>query len=130
MIRHLRVRMYRVGFGDCFLLTFTGDEPPRHVLIDCGSITETEAHVGAVVADVLAACDRPGGAGARIELVVCTHRHRDHVGGFKDPAWKGVEVGEVWMPWTEDPDDLAARRRPNWRPAPSLRSAARPTRSP
>jgi hypothetical protein len=34
----LTVRMYQVGFGDCFLLTFhypkTGD---RHVLIDFGS---------------------------------------------------------------------------------------------
>jgi hypothetical protein len=42
--------------------------------------------------------------------VVCTHRHRDHVGGFKDAAWAGVEVGEVWMPWTEDPDDPVGRR--------------------
>ena len=110
MIRKLRVRMYRVGFGDCFLLTFEGDEGRKHVLIDCGSITEDKVHVGKVVADVLAQCDRPGGAGARIELVVCTHRHRDHAGGFKDPAWKGVEVGQVWMPWTEDPDDPTARR--------------------
>ena len=51
MIRKLRVRMYRVGFGDCFLLTFDGDEGPKHVLIDCGSITEDKTHVGKVVAD-------------------------------------------------------------------------------
>src|SRR5271166_5127879 len=34
----LRVRMYRHGLGDCFLLTFHlgGDE--KHVLIDCGTL--------------------------------------------------------------------------------------------
>ena len=33
----LRVRMYRQGLGDCFLLTFNpGDE--KHVLIDCGTL--------------------------------------------------------------------------------------------
>jgi beta-lactamase superfamily II metal-dependent hydrolase len=101
--------MYRVGFGDCFLLTFAGDEPDRHVLVDCGSITEGKAQVSAVAADVVAACT-PAGGRPRLELVVATHRHRDHVGGFKDPVWKDVEVGEVWMPWTEDPVDPTAAR--------------------
>src|SRR5260221_14498671 len=35
----LRVRMYRVGFGDFFLLsvpTPKGPKPFRHILIDCG----------------------------------------------------------------------------------------------
>ena len=36
----VRVRMYQVGFGDCFLLSFeyAGQaEPARHVLIDFGT---------------------------------------------------------------------------------------------
>ncbi len=32
----LTVRMYNVGFGDCFLLIFPAPERPRKVLIDCG----------------------------------------------------------------------------------------------
>src|SRR5262245_35069889 len=32
----LRVRMYRVGFGDFFLLTVPSKAGPQHVLIDCG----------------------------------------------------------------------------------------------
>ena len=33
----VRIRMYRVGFGDFFLLTFLGDdEQPQHVIVDCG----------------------------------------------------------------------------------------------
>lgn len=110
MIRSLRVRMYRMGFGDSFLLSFDGDEGGRHILIDCGSITEGQAHVDRVAADVVAACTPAGGGPPRLELVVATHRHRDHVGGFKNAVWAGVEVGEVWMPWTEDPDDPDARR--------------------
>ena len=35
----VRVRMYQVGFGDCFLLTFFYKAPAksRHVLIDIGT---------------------------------------------------------------------------------------------
>jgi len=32
----IRVRMYRVGFGDFFLVTIPGDPVPQHILIDCG----------------------------------------------------------------------------------------------
>ena len=28
--------MYRVGFGDFFLLTVPSDDGPQHILIDCG----------------------------------------------------------------------------------------------
>ena len=30
------VRMYNVGFGDCFLITFPAPDRPRKVLVDCG----------------------------------------------------------------------------------------------
>lgn len=46
---------------------------------------------------------------ARIDILVCAHRHAAHVGGFTDSAWKAVEVKEVWFPWTEDPKDADAR---------------------
>jgi hypothetical protein len=32
----LRIRMYRVGFGDFFLMTIPSDSGPQHILIDCG----------------------------------------------------------------------------------------------
>src|SRR6266478_4622770 len=32
----VRIRMYRVGLGDCFLLTFFTEAKTRHMLIDCG----------------------------------------------------------------------------------------------
>ena len=35
--KSVRVRMYRTGLGDCFLLTFPGKaNQPFHMLVDCG----------------------------------------------------------------------------------------------
>lgn len=106
---HVTVRMYEVGFGDCFLLTFPTTEGARRVLIDCGHhaagpplrhpFPEVVDHI---LADIAA-------LGGHLDVVVCSHRHRDHVYGFERPGWKDVKVDEVWMPWTEDPDDPEAR---------------------
>jgi beta-lactamase superfamily II metal-dependent hydrolase len=108
---HITVRMYNVGFGDAFLIVFPTGGPPCRVLVDCGSHASgpgprpMEEVVGRIVEDVT---DADGVA--RIDLVVGTHRHRDHVSGFALPKWSAVEVGEVWMPWTEDPEDPVATR--------------------
>jgi beta-lactamase superfamily II metal-dependent hydrolase len=104
------VRMYNVGFGDAFLLTFPGS-PPRKVLVDCGSHAagpgpEPIADVAArIVRDVTGADGVP-----HVDVVIATHRHRDHVSGFSSPVWKDVRVSEVWMPWTEDPGDPDATK--------------------
>ena len=37
----VRVRMYRQGLGDCFLLTFPGRQRESHVLIDFGVLLGT-----------------------------------------------------------------------------------------
>ncbi len=108
----LRVRMYNVGFGDCFVLEFPReDQPPFRVLVDCGAHKAgyprrgwtPEDAVRAIISDITAET-----APARLDVVVATHRHEDHVSGFASPQWQGVEVGQVWMPWTEDPHDPEA----------------------
>jgi beta-lactamase superfamily II metal-dependent hydrolase len=100
--------MYDVGFGDCFLLFVPTDEGEKKVLVDCGSIKAGTRPLREVVSALIRDVD--AGAGPYIDLVIATHRHRDHVSGFADARWKQVEVGEVWMPWTEDPEDPVARR--------------------
>lgn len=108
---HVLIRMYNVGFGDCFLLVFPASDRPRKVLIDCGSHSAGRgpASIQDVCARVVSDVAGDGGV-ARIDLVIATHRHQDHVSGFDNKAWQDVEVTEVWMPWTEDPTDPAARR--------------------
>lgn len=105
----VRVRMYNAGFGDCFLLTFPAADRPRKVLIDCGkhTLSKTGPKLGRIVEQVLKDIQEP--EGPRVDVVVATHRHWDHVQGFADEGWRDVSVGEVWMPWTEDPADAVAR---------------------
>lgn len=108
---HVLIRMYNVGFGDCFLLVFPALDRPRKVLIDCGSHSAGRGPVSIgeiaerIVSDVTDDDEVP-----RIDLVIGTHRHQDHVSGFNNKVWQRVEVSEVWMPWTEHPTNPEARR--------------------
>jgi beta-lactamase superfamily II metal-dependent hydrolase len=103
------VRMYNVGFGDCFLVKIFRQGKVSKVLFDCGSIKAGPASIDDVVQKVIDDVTDPDGK-ARIDVVVGTHRHKDHVSGFASGAWKNIEVKEVWMPWTEDPKDGDARK--------------------
>ena len=98
------IRMYRVGFGDAFLLRVPTTDGERKVLIDCGSIKQDQHPIKEIVGKIIE--DSEG----EIDLVICTHRHKDHVSGFDDPRWAGVKVKEVWLPWTEHPTDRVARQ--------------------
>jgi beta-lactamase superfamily II metal-dependent hydrolase len=108
--RQVKVRMYNVGFGDAFLVTVPTGDTVRRILFDCGSL---EAAPGVamktIVEQILCDATDPDGA-VRIDVVVATHRHKDHVSGFGQAGWDDVSVREVWMPWTEDPSDSEARR--------------------
>jgi len=105
----VRVRMYDVGFGDCFLLFIPTRVGQRKVLIDCGSIAARKKSSKEIVSQIITDVTDEDGK-ARIDIVVATHRHRDHISGFADRRWTDVEVKEVWMPWTEALDDPQALR--------------------
>jgi hypothetical protein len=106
----LRIRMYCQGLGDCFLLTFprsTGTRKEFHILIDCGVIIGQPGGTEKIkqVADQLKT-DTQG----RIDVLVVTHEHWDHVSGFHDAAsiFEGIQFDEVWLSWMEDPDEPMA----------------------
>lgn len=107
--------MYNAGFGDAFLVLVDYEgQPPRKVLIDCGSHSQghPEGGLKAVAREIVdaARADEPDGE-PRLQIVVATHRHQDHIAGFGDAAlWRNVQVAEVWMPWTEHPTDPDAAR--------------------
>ena len=102
---------YEVGFGDCFLARFHyPDGALRHVLVDFGSTklpaTKRPDHMVRIAEDIAAKC------GGRLDLVVATHRHTDHISGFATAADGNgpgdiiakLDIGLVVQPWTEAPD--------------------------
>jgi hypothetical protein len=107
------LRMYAVGFGDCFLLTVPRfEERPWRMLVDCGvhGMGRGEHSLPTVISDLIATCSDGDGGAPVIDLVVGSHRHQDHIAGFTDARWGEVTVGEVWLPWCEDPTDTEAQR--------------------
>jgi beta-lactamase superfamily II metal-dependent hydrolase len=108
--RHITIRMYNVGFGDAFLALIPDGDGERRILFDCGSIEAAPGLAMSSVVDRIVSDVTDANGVASIDVVVATHRHKDHVSGFGLEAWGGVLVKEVWMPWTEDQADEEARR--------------------
>lgn len=102
----IRIRMYRVGFGDFFLLSLKKDDKIEHILIDCGVHAKPTRSIDDAIAQL--AVD----TGGRIALIVMTHRHADHISGFGSGAatFRNFHVGKVWMPWFENRKDPKAVR--------------------
>jgi Metallo-beta-lactamase superfamily len=104
----VRVRMYRQGLGDCFLLTFDVGGEEKHVLIDFGTLgtKATQVKMPDVIESIKKTTD------GKLAILVATHAHQDHVSGFlsQQAALKTFKIQNVWMPWTEDPNDALARQ--------------------
>lgn len=111
-----RIRHYCQGIGDCHLLRFTGEDGGHvFILIDCGAhsmVSGGSAKMRAIVDDIATVTDR-------IDVLVVTHEHWDHVSGFLDAAeqFGRLKIDAVWMAWTEDPADPLARELDTFRGA-------------
>ena len=114
-----RVRMYRQGIGDCFLLRFPrgDDADPFRIVIDCGVVLGTPdgtAFMHRVVNDLQRATggDPDESNPGVIDLLVISHEHWDHVSAFNQVRdWRTrFTVRRAWAAWTENPDDEQARK--------------------
>ena len=109
----LIVRMYRQGLGDCFLLAFKGAAAtePTYILIDCG-VHSREDDGPKRLAEVMQ--DLAASTGSRLDIVVATHEHADHLSGFVQKGspflGSGFKVDHLWLAWTEKRGDPQADR--------------------
>lgn len=101
-INNVKIRMYSLGTGDCFILKFCEAENEKFtMMIDCGSCQgkpdEIRPYLEKLAEDV----------NNKIDLLVITHEHQDHVNGFaKCPdIFENFTIGQAWFAWTEDPTD-------------------------
>src|SRR5262245_46382941 len=94
----LRVRMYRVGFGDFFLVTVPTDNGPQHILIDCG-VTPGQTKKGDIGTIKDAVAHMAEETDKKLALIIVTHRHQDHIIGFSRSAeiFQDFRVEAVWM---------------------------------
>ena len=135
------VRMYRGVLGDCFLITVWRDGTPSVAMIDCGvlqnvqpgpdmvqklppnvvegvgaavlgTVEGTKDAVRAIGSDIRAYLADKGG---KLDLLVLTHDHYDHLAGFTLPDAENIfmtpdfGIDRLWLSWVENPDDPQAR---------------------
>src|SRR6185369_14560954 len=108
----VRIRMYRQGLGDCFLLTFIRKgEDDFNLLIDCGLLQGTangKEIMKRVVEDIEATLNVEkkvkGETKKWLDVVVLTHEHVDHISGFSQAqeVFDRIHFGEVWAGWMDD----------------------------
>lgn len=99
------LRTYQIGFGDCFLLTVGySNDSQRHCLIDFGSTRYSRGWAGRNTTEI--AEDIKVVTGGKLDVVVASHRHKDHISGFAGKSGAIIAALEpqlVVQPWTEDP---------------------------
>jgi len=107
MAKSLRIRMYRVGFGDFFLVTVPTESGPEHIVVDCG-VFKGKTGKGDIATIKTAVRHMAAETESKLALIIVTHRHADHIVGFSRCAkeFEKFSVDAVWMPiWETEYDD-------------------------
>jgi hypothetical protein len=101
-IDKVTIRMYCMGTGDCFVLKFfSGAAEKFTMLIDCGSCSGGPKDFEPYIKDLAEYVNH------KIDLLVVTHEHEDHVNGFHKckAVFESIKFKAAWFAWTENPKD-------------------------
>jgi len=111
MADQLLVRLFDVGLGDCVYCRIPkahADGRDFHILIDCGTLSPSTLLTAAMdrLKPMLPLIDGK----RRVDLLVVTHEHKDHMSGFGLPIWDDFDFGAIWMNTAMDPKHPQAER--------------------
>jgi beta-lactamase superfamily II metal-dependent hydrolase len=117
LLDKLLVRVYDVGFGDCIYIRVPDRYPDpdtgqvkqeqRHILIDCGTVGKIDYDerstisssydpIRKALSDLRKMLPEVKGQ-RRLDLLVVTHPHQDHISGFSPSRMRGISSSHVWL---------------------------------
>jgi hypothetical protein len=102
MADQLLIRAYNVEVGDCIYCRIPkghsagGVVDDFHLLIDCGSVGGIE-HLESAMKHLVGQLPVLADGRKRLDLLVATHEHKDHIVGFGLPVFEELAIGQIWM---------------------------------
>ena len=115
MADKLLVRAYFVEVGDCIYCRIPkgrkvgNDIDDFHILIDCGSKGAMD-NLQVAITDLQTMLPNAAGGKKRLDLLVATHEHEDHISGFDPALFDGIKIESIWMNAAMNPKHPQAKK--------------------